>query len=167
MALDLGIKNIFSHGSEFDQGMQQKPLNVGTREIWFQMQTAGATSSSALSFIVYEATSGGGSVQTSIKIPEDFGELESLQIIVIPQATIVNCDIDWDIHIASVGELSSTGAINVNDRTYNLTLNTLAALDITDIVQGKIKAGDYIGIDMTNNDAGDIIGVLGVKLKYS
>ena len=169
MALNFGVdenETIFTHSKDYEQGVQVRKENVGTREIWFQMQGAGQTSVSEGSFIVYQANANGGSVQASLKTPDDFSVIEKLSIVVIPEVTKVNFPIDFDLAIAGIGQLRTNLLISNSGQIFNLVEDRLAEIDITNLVNKFLKSGDYIGVDITNVDLNDDLGVMGIILKY-
>lgn len=98
--------------------------------------------------------------------PHDFTAIVEAVIIVIPRAT--KAAADWEIrnHYAANGEGYSTNSEVDGETTYNVSAYELFEVDISGILSA-LAAGDYVGIRLTQSEAGHDVNVIGVRFKYS
>ena len=98
-------------------------------------------------------------------MPHDFSKVESAKIIIVPQVT-GNYDIDISSNYAQEGESYDTHTESETANTYDLTENILTSIDIKSILS-SLSAGDYVGIEIKNNDTTNDIHVIGLRLNYT
>ena len=102
------------------------------------------------------------------KVPDDYGSIDTVHIMVIPKAT--QAAADWDLHIDQEGEGSTIGTSVKNDTTstYNVTLNVLFAVSLVALFAAAPITGSasYLGVTLIQGTAGHNVDVLGFLLRY-
>ena len=98
-------------------------------------------------------------------IPEDFVSLVSLEVIYIPQDTIVVQNINLNSYYGSIGELSNVHSESSLALVINATANIITTQDISGIFT-SLSAGDFAGINWKNNGIGTTVNIIMIKIKY-
>jgi len=167
MALQLpGVKNIFPHSKSYNQGIQQKPLNVGTRELFIIGTDPGPTVGLVGAFLCWQIGPTGGDGNVTFKCPNDFGQIESAELIYFPDENITNADINIDSNMATEGEAYNTHTESDNVSTYTATANQVSVIDVSGILT-NMQADDYVGIHIDNQHATMTMKLLGLRLRYT
>jgi hypothetical protein len=107
----------------------------------------------------------GGGLRLTFSTPLDFKALVSLEVVVIPEFTEAAADIDLSSDYGAAGELFTANSSVDTAITYNLTINTLAELDISSVFP-SLAAGDHCGIFLDHQGIGGNLHYLGVKMRY-
>ena len=81
-----------------------------------------------------------------------------------------NNDATTDIDISSVyaanGQNYATHTENDNATTYNMSTDLIYELDVSGILTG-IAVGDYVGLNIRNREAVNVLDVYGFMMRYS
>lgn len=138
-------------------------VSVGTKEVFFATGK-GAVLAVHGDFAVLEATSSGGSVMISWRLPKDFVSLVSLEVIAIPEGTDAAADYDLFSDYASVGQAYNTHSESDTASTYDVTTDEIIAIDASGVFSSMV-AEDFCGLQIKNNDNANL-NIIGVLLKY-
>lgn len=106
-----------------------------------------------------------GSGFFAFRVPFDFVSLVDLKLVMIPQSTRANADIDLFSDYASVGEPKNFHSEDDTTTTYSFTLDEMTEIDISGVFS-SITAGDYGGLKVDHKAAG-VQDYLGIRIKYN
>ena len=136
-----------------------------TKEFWASAISNGITRIIG-NFLSYATNLGFGETAGVIfKCPHDFTSITSAEIIIIPEDTNANADIDIASDYGAAGEAYNTHSGSDAATTYNLTQNQIYALDVSGIL-GSLAANDHVGITLDEKDT-NTIHVIGFRLRYT
>ena len=165
MALILNkVPQIFPHSKEFEQGINIKKENVGTREVFVYPDDTGGNPTQLGDFLGYLVGSGGGIINFNFWIPSDFSIIEKAEIICVATTTATyNLDIFSDY--GKIGEDYNNHDESNTTSTYALTINKLSSINIKGILS-NITADDFVGIEIQNQEITNEIKVIGLRFDY-
>jgi len=110
-----------------------------------------------------------GSFNFEFAVPNDFGTLVSLEMIITPSAGAAGAgkDVDLSSSYGNPGELANFHSETDNTTTYNFGVAaTFAAIDISSVFS-VLSANDICGLNWDNNAVGGSIDIYCIKLVYT
>lgn len=100
------------------------------------------------------------------RVPHDFTAIVSAEVVIIPQFTNAVFALNIRSIYAAVGEAQNTHVEQDLAGTFDLTIDVLAAIDISGILTA-LAADDEVGIAIERRVAGDNFYTLGIRFRYS
>lgn len=108
---------------------------------------------------------GSGSHRFTFYVPDDFESLDTLVLVGIAAATVVDVDIDLHSDYALAGQDSQVNSESDVVSTFSFTVNEITEQDITTVFS-NLAAGHYCGIFVDHNAIGTTVTYLGIRLRY-
>ena len=139
---------------------------VATREVFVPVTFTSGAMGAIGGFPVANLITGGQYAVMAFKVPWDYSAITNAEVITIPKVTDGAANWDLDSDYGEEGELYNAQSENENANTYNVTLNTIFAVNIVPVLSA-IVPGDYVGIKLTLADTADDLYVVGVRFRYS
>jgi hypothetical protein len=107
-----------------------------------------------------------GNASIVFAVPDDFGSLNSIEAIGIPEGTSGAADIDLISQYAAEGEDKATNTESDLVSTYNFpTVDEVTALDMSSVFS-SLAVGDFGACNIDHNTIGFAVNYIAVKLDY-
>jgi len=114
----------------------------------------------------------GADVHITFVTPDDFSSITEAVVVGIPTISAGTPSSTMDIDIATVyatnGESYTTHTESDTSSTYDFSASEdeITEIDISGLLS-SLAAGDYVGVEVENNDADTFFNIMGVRIKYS
>lgn len=113
-----------------------------------------------------QLVSNGDTAWTTFFVPAEASSLDAVYLVFIAGATDASRNMDLGGYYSANGEAYNTHTETDTGSTYSITNNQMTVIDITTKVFNSLAPGDQAGLEVHNNEAGDI-RVLGVMIEYT